>query len=287
MTPPADDRSVNVHEWGPASSPDVVFFWHGAEHHAGANVGEIARLLATEGVRVIALDAPGFGRSPADLDADPVRLARLAVDVVAARYAAPAIFVGHSWGAHIACWAGAESPSTWRGLFLLDGGFFDFTELFARRAPDPGDAPTEVFADWAEYFAHLRVGRRRWTTAQESMYRTTAHEDAAGRIHPISTGPTSRAVTAGVVNRPTSASWARIATAGLPVRVLLSTEPADAVARRQDGFLAAFATALPDAGIESIPGATHEIVDDAAEAIADRLNAFLDATRVHRSMKDA
>lgn len=280
-------REICVHEWGPPESSDVVFFWHGAEYHSGLSISEVASVLATRGVRTIAVDAPGYGRSPAGTDADPRALAQLADDVVTARSASPALFAGHSWGAHVACWAGAGAPRTWRALVLLDGGFFDFADLFARVLGADNEVALAAiherfadasFDDWPSYFAHLRHGLLRWTDAQEWMYRAAAREGVDGRIRPIVSGATSAAIAAGVVQRPTSQSWAAIAAAGLTVHLLLSTEPPEAATRRQEKFVDAFARALPDADIGRVAGSSHEIVDDAASVVTERLLAALAAS---------
>lgn len=287
-------HAVHVREWGPPASSDVVFFWHGAEYHSGASIAEVARHLAAEGVRTIAIDAPGFGRSPAGEALDPAAMARLAAETVARHSRVPAVFAGHSWGAHVACWAGAISASSWRGLFLLDGGFFDFAELFAARGVEIAGALQTLhdlfeqagFADWPSYFAQLSGGRGSWTPAQEARYRAAAYEAPDGRIRPIVSGATSAAIAAGVVRMRTSTTWPTIAAAGLPVHLLLSTEPAEAAARRLS-LVSDFRAALPAAGIESVPDSTHEIVDDAPGVVAARLRAFLDSTSGRRPAADA
>jgi pimeloyl-ACP methyl ester carboxylesterase len=292
---PADGFSVHVREWGPVASTHVLFFWHGAEFHSGRNVAEIAGRLARSGVRTIALDAPGFGRSPSVFEehpeqADPRRLAELASTIVAARSDAPAVFAGHSWAGNIGCWAVADPAGPWAGLVLLDGGYFDFGELIAqvlRRTPEQALADlhdrfdTLSYAGWSAYFEALAAGMLRWEPAQPAMYAEAARAESDGTIHPIVSGPDARAIAQALVQRPTSGSWAALAATDRAVRLLRSTEPAERVAAREVGFAAQFARAVPQALVQSVPNATHEILDDAPEpvarAIAEVLGVPLDA----------
>ena len=58
-----------MREWGDAGTP--FLFWHSLGPAAsGATIGVAAEQLVAAGYRVVAPDAPGFGKSPAaDFDA--------------------------------------------------------------------------------------------------------------------------------------------------------------------------------------------------------------------------
>lgn len=284
--------TLRVYEWGPQDASDVIFFWHGAEFHTGLSISEVATVLAERGVRTIAPDAPGFGRSPAPFTdrpelAEPSRLAEIAADVVRHRCDGSALFVGHSWGAHIGCWAAADASRLWRGLLLIDGGFFDFGDLFTRlwgigpiaalaRLHDRFDDVS--FADWSAYFSHLRQSMLRWTPEQDAMYRSAAKETPDGRVVPIISGATATAIAAGLVEHPTSLAWPGLRAGAIPVHLMLSTEPPAAAADRQRGFLKQFLGAVPAATTERVAAATHEMVDDAHLAVIGRILACLGAS---------
>jgi len=286
--------TVRVHEWGPPDAGGLVFFWHGAEFHSGLSVAEVATALAARGVRTIAPDAPGFGRSPVLFAAhpelaEPARLAQGAAEIVRKLSDASALFVGHSWGAHLGCWAAADASGPWRGLLLIDGGFFDFGDLFTRLwGVEPRAALARLhdrfadvsFADWPAYYSHLRQTMMRWAPEQEAMYRSAAREAADGRIYPIVSGATAAAIAARLVEHPTSSAWPGLSARAVPVHLMLSTEPADVAADRQRGFVAQFRGAVPAASIEQVPASTHEMIDDAHLHVVHRILACLDVPDV-------
>jgi alpha-beta hydrolase superfamily lysophospholipase len=55
----AGDTAVFVRQWGRAGSAPVLF-WHGLGDHTGLQIGEVAPLLAKQGLRVVAVDALGL-----------------------------------------------------------------------------------------------------------------------------------------------------------------------------------------------------------------------------------
>src|SRR3954451_19406812 len=122
---------MHVHEWG--RSDDVpLFFWHALGPEAsGADVSVVAPAFIASGFHVLAVDAPGFGRSPA-LPPEAYRLAALVEllhGLIDDRELERPVLMGHSWGGAIAvCYAGAY-PEDVRGLVLLDSGHIDYREL--------------------------------------------------------------------------------------------------------------------------------------------------------------
>jgi pimeloyl-ACP methyl ester carboxylesterase len=72
--------------------------------------------------RVIALDLPGFGRSPSAGRTNLMRCAHAVVSLVRDYAAQPAILVGSSVGAVIAQLAAIQDPRNVRALVCIDGG---------------------------------------------------------------------------------------------------------------------------------------------------------------------
>jgi len=152
---------VRVQTWGDAAGKPL-FYWHG-----GGGGSEEAPVLApplvAAGYTLFAVDAPGYGRSPAlepEGYAAP-RLAELAAGLLEALGIAPAVWIGFSWGASMGVHTAARFPSAVRALALLDGGYLvaeddpdydretDYEDELAelRRSAEEGeswDAPPEV-----------------------------------------------------------------------------------------------------------------------------------------------
>jgi pimeloyl-ACP methyl ester carboxylesterase len=104
--------------------------WHGVGHTSRASLflNEAGPLLADGyGLRLLVLDAPGFGRSPA---IDPQRYRPQAlVDLIPPMLDAldleRAGFMGFSWGGDLGCHLAARHPSRIAALVLLDAGYKD------------------------------------------------------------------------------------------------------------------------------------------------------------------
>ena len=78
--------------------------------------------LLARGCRVIALDLPGFGRSPPVGRTNLVRCAQRVLSVLREISAEPAVLVGSSVGAVIAQLAAFRDPARVRALVCIDGG---------------------------------------------------------------------------------------------------------------------------------------------------------------------
>src|SRR5262245_54396827 len=129
--PGVTPASIASTTWG--SGDDVLVFLHALLPHAtGRSIAATAaRLTARLPVRVVGMDAPGFGGSTPlpneeyDLGLLSARLG----DVAAPMAGAPFVVAGHSWGAALAVRIAAARPRDVRGLVLLDGGHFDHADL--------------------------------------------------------------------------------------------------------------------------------------------------------------
>ena len=81
--------------------------------------GGVARLLAQRGVRTIAADLPGFGRTPGpDAPLTPARMAEPVIEL-ARSLATPPVVLGMSMGGRVALEAVLTEPSAFRGVVLV------------------------------------------------------------------------------------------------------------------------------------------------------------------------
>jgi len=146
-------------------------------------INEAGPILAREhGLRVLAPDAPGFGKSPAlePSDYHPHALADLVPRLLDALDIERAPFVGFSWGGDVGCHVAARHPERLTALVLLDAGYddppFDPSQPFAEYLAENEAAWEEnVEPSWDAVFAGARERFRRWSPAIESSVR-------AGRV---------------------------------------------------------------------------------------------------------
>src|SRR4051812_32125717 len=120
-----------VREWGEVGDVTIVF-WHGLGADAsGTDFAPVGRVLADAGFHVLAVDGPGFGRSPLASTED-YRLDSLVAGLrglLDDREADRPVLVGHSWGGAIAVRYAAAHPDDVRALILLDSGHIDYASL--------------------------------------------------------------------------------------------------------------------------------------------------------------
>jgi pimeloyl-ACP methyl ester carboxylesterase len=122
---------LHVHDWG--SDGDVpVVFWHAlGEGQSGAHFAEVGRGLARAGFHVVAVDGPGFGKTPL-LPTERYALAELAGlldELIDERELDRPVLAGHSWGGCIAMTYAATHPDDVRALVLFDSGHLDYAEV--------------------------------------------------------------------------------------------------------------------------------------------------------------
>ena len=273
-----------VRQWGEGEA--AVVYWDGLGG-SGLHANEIAPILSDRyGLRVIAPDPPGHGRSAALPLASyrPSVLAELAAGLLDGLDVALAGFVGFSWGAQIACSFGARFPERTFGLVLIDGGYFewrdvpgvDFGASLTGCIADAGrESDAAPFASWDAYFAAERQALRRWTPALEEAHRAMRREED-GNVVPIAGPDVEGAVRYWGYREPVTETYPLLAEKGVPV--LLLTAPAGADYRSAArAAVQRFRAALPRAVVRSVPGG-HDLVSDAGPEVAEIAGRWLTAS---------
>ena len=273
-------RSLLVRDWGDPRSP-ALLYWDGLGG-CGLHANELAPLLVEEhGLRVIAPDPPGHGESPR-LPAEsyrPSALAGLAASLSEELGLERVGFVGFSWGARVGCSFAALFPERTSFLVLVDGGYVDpgdvGADLTADLATCTAEARDEIaedsFPSWDAYFERERGSLGRWTPALEAAHRAMMRE-ADGRVVPILAPEVLGAIKLGGRREPVTETYAQIAAARVPLLLLTAPQRDDAEVAEMG--VGRFRAALPDARVESMPDAIHDLVSYAPARVAALVAAF-------------
>jgi pimeloyl-ACP methyl ester carboxylesterase len=270
---------LQVHEWGEPGGA-ALLFWHALGDHTGLQMAEVAPILADHhGAYVVSVDAPGFGGSPPLAAAKDYRLANVSRIALAAADALglerPAL-AGASWGGSLALAAAATARERLRGIAALDSGYqppiTGKATLAALQTHWRGE-PGFRWPSWDAWREDTRATFPRLTPDLEEALRAGIREDDDGVMSIM--GPD---VYASVIWSLIGDSWADYldgaAASGLPVLLLVATEPADKEGERAEQ-LAAFAARVPQAEIVRIEGARHSLLEDDPEAVARELGGWL------------
>lgn len=184
-----DRVELAVRTWGPPGDANAeALLLHGlaSTSHIWDLVGP---RLARRGVRAVAVDQRGHGRS-----SKPARgygFERVAADaaaVVEATGLRRPVLVGHSWGANVVLELAVRHPELGRSIVLVDGGFARMRDRFdwpsARLAlapPDLAGTPVSVFR--SRMRSHLGEALE-VTPEVETAVLSVVHVDSHGRIRP-------------------------------------------------------------------------------------------------------
>jgi pimeloyl-ACP methyl ester carboxylesterase len=281
------DATLFVYEWGTPEAP-ALLYWDGLGG-TGLHANEIAPTLVERyGLRVIAPDAPGHGRSPPLPPAAyrPSALAGLAVELLSALGISRITFVGFSWGARIACAFGARFPELTAGLVLIDGGYLDGrdvpgvdgnAELETCIAEARLEAKDDSFASWEAFVSFQRDALRRWNPALATAHAATMREHD-GRVVPILEPEVGGAIRHGNLQEPVVETYAALAATG--ISTLLLTAPADAELEPvAAAAIARFQAAVPQALVRPMPGAVHDLVSHSPAEVAAIVGDWLASTQ--------
>jgi pimeloyl-ACP methyl ester carboxylesterase len=268
---------MHVREGGPDDGRPLVF-WHAlGAVQSGAYMTELAPMLTKAGFRVIAPDAPGFGQSPPlpperyELDS----LVELLAGVLDDRGIERATLMGHSWGGSIALAFAAQAPERAKGLVLVDSGQMDYQD--SPNFPH-GKSLGDLIADAAAPEATIRVRKEELETeAQDGLRRPVTPElleavkaglrEEDGELVGITPPEVRGAVLHGITKMRITEYWPAVAEAGIPILLLLATEPED-TRKQNERWAPVFAERFPDADIRFIEGAGHDLIADAGPEVA-------------------
>lgn len=270
-----------VYEWGDQDAP-VVLYWDGLGG-TGLHANELAPLLVERyGLRVIAPDPPGHGRSPA-VRAEayrPSALAALASDLLAALGVQRAFFVGFSWGAEVAVSFGARHEARASGVALVDGGYWDFADLpdfdttaglEVRIEAATRRAEAERYPSWEAYFDYEREALGRWTPALEEAHRATMREQE-GAIVPIAGPEVVGAIAHGNCVEPSAAEHLGLTASEVSVLLVTPSEGLGPVSR---SGIERLRVNVPQLEVATLPVDVHDLVSAAPVDLAELIGARL------------
>jgi pimeloyl-ACP methyl ester carboxylesterase len=277
---------MHVREWGSPEGRPLVF-WHAlGAAQSGAYLTELAPTLTDAGFRLIAPDAPGFGQSPPlpperyELDS----LVDLLRGVLDDRGVERALLMGHSWGGSVITGFAARYPDRVEGLAFVDSGQMDYQDSpnfphgksLADLVADAREATVRAPKEDREREAQDGVRRRVTPEYLEAVRAGLREED--GELVGIVTPEVRGAVLHGITKMRVKEHWLAIAAAGIPILLLLATEPEETWAINERA-LPAFRERFPDAEIHLIEGAGHDLIADAGPEVARLVRDWAIAAR--------
>jgi len=214
---------LNVRRFGERGGRPF-FFWHAlGPDTSGAYFEDVGTVLGGRGYDVYAVDAPGFGDSPA-LEPDAYRLEALAELVHGLGLERPVVS-GHSWGGAVAVTYAGLHPENVRALVLFDSGHIDYAAL-ADVDPD------RTAAEWADEV----------------------------RTRPDPRNAEARGMAMWGLAASVSRYWPVLAEHAVPTLVFLATAPPHGDQNRE--HIGRFEAAVPHADVRWLEGAGHGIFDD-------------------------
>lgn len=282
------DTTLFVREWGPADDRDAVpfVFWHAlGSATSGEYLAELApALLAHHDLRIVAPDAPGFGRSPAveRRAYAPEQSAALLQALIEQLGLERPILAGHSWGGVVASLLAAGMGRGARGLVLLDSGHLDYPDAAGFDPSLAFDARVAALSaperrlpavPWRTFVEDVRGELPRWSPAIETILRAGV-ELASGRVREIPTPAVKAAVQDALGRRRVSEAWDAIAAAGIPVLLLTATRPGEAASLNAEAA-ARYVARVPHSTWEPVDGARHDLLLDAGPRVADAIGRWL------------
>lgn len=254
---------LHVRFWGDNSAAHQILYWHG-RGGSGLSINEAAPVLAEQyNARVISLDAPGFGQSPARAISayQMPELALLVKELVRTLNLSTLIFVGHSWGGMVGCHVAACYPDLVKRLVLLDTGYMnpDDRSYSIEEAIEDTVSFYQAFrfADWESYLEEEKKHLPRWTEALALACRVTMHEKER-QIVPIITPQMIAALERAYGQHPPLSTYTALKDSRIPILLLAATLPEKFHPTREK-LVARFQKAVPQLEVQYLPATAHDV----------------------------
>lgn len=275
--------SVHLREWGSGGMP--IVFWHALGDHSSMQMAEVGPILVGEyGLRVIGIDAPGFGGSAPRLRDSQYEVPTLTVFIAnlvdALELNRPA-WVGSSWGAHLGVAFAATHPEDVRAVVLLDGGYFADPDepllslsLEALREQERA-LPEYRWPSWDAAFAEYREwAGGRWSAELEGYVRSVMREEG-DEVVSIMGPDVFAAGLYGLLHADLADAQERLGRTGLPV-LLLAAARTDfpELEEQRELSLQHFQSRIPLAEVRRI-GAPHLMLEAQPNEVAEIIGPWL------------
>jgi pimeloyl-ACP methyl ester carboxylesterase len=268
-----------VREWGPQDGRPLVF-WHGLGSYTGLYLRDVAELLGRSyGIRSIAIDPPGVGRSP-ELPADGYRLPALAdllAGLIEQLETGPCVVLGHSWGALVGCHMAAAHPELVDALVLLHGGHRRASAEHGDRAQTLEDhvatarAEAQSFASWDEFHEVLSGHFPKLSATTAEAFRAGMSE-RDGRIVDTMSPEMIGAATHGLLEADPAETWPALAACDVRVLLLAGGRGMGAEER---AALDRFAAAVPRADVRVLEDTGRDPIGELGAALGRTIGDWL------------
>jgi len=265
-----DGLEITYREWpGPDGQGPPLMLVHGflVDHRSWEDVA----MRLADRHRIVALDLPGYGKSPVPGNAAPdlPLFARAVAGAIRALCPGPVDLAGHSMGGGIAIAVAARHPELVRRLVAVDALSFPFRLPFKGRLPLVPGFGRLLFRRlygrslFLAYFRNDVMHDRRRLNLQrvEHYYRAfdpPERRDWAFRTLPLTADPRPIAALAPRVSRPTLILWGEHDRL-IPRHVAESLQ-----------------AAIPGSRLEWIPDSGHAPPEEQPEETARRIAGFLE-----------
>lgn len=262
-----------IHTWGKPSHQALVFL-HGLGS-SGLMFQEVAHHL--EDFYIVSLTLPGHG-GRIDLEDDQsyrysalVHQIRREIETVLSNRTF--YLVGHSWGAELALAYAHYFPKRLLGIVLLDGGYLTADDLGMTIKQELEDTKKflkqTVYPSMHEFLQSERSQRERWNKDLETAAKGCVRETENGTVQLAVSEFTSLSIVRARYEQPLQDLTSFIE---LPILLLIATLPEAFSSLRNT---AAKRLQHPAIKILPIPYASHDLVADQPEQVADTIKKWI------------
>lgn len=201
-----DGHELVVDAYGEADGSPVLLL-HGLSQQARFWLPVIRRMRSRP---VLALDQRGHGRSDVPVDSD-FSIATCADDALRLLGdAAPAVVVGHSWGASVALELAVAHPESVSALVLIDGGAWGIPNGADRTAARERLRPPALGMPAEELWSMVSSGSDWFTDESREALEPTFLVDEHGAIRTRIGMDRHMAVLDGILDYDALAAWQRL-----------------------------------------------------------------------------